>query len=120
MSEIQTDHARGCQGREYTCTSGYDDQREWQPIETAPKNTKVLAAYQNDMGNWRVITACYHTYLPWSDEYGDHEEEFAPEGWYEENDSSDVIYQTSRVPTHWMPLPSPPKPLSTPSIQVAE
>lgn len=26
MSNI-TDHARGCQGREYTCTCGYDDQQ---------------------------------------------------------------------------------------------
>lgn len=81
---------------------------EWQPIETAPKNTKVLAAYQNELGNWRIVTACYHTQLEWSDEYGDHEEEFAPEAWYEENDSSEVIYPTSRVPTHWMPLPAGP------------
>jgi len=80
----------------------------WRPVNTAPKNTKVLAAYQNELGNWRIVTACYHTQLDWSDEYGDHEEEFAPEAWYEENDSSDVIYQTSRTPTHWMPLPSSP------------
>jgi hypothetical protein len=24
-----TDHARGCQGREYTCTCGYDEQRDF-------------------------------------------------------------------------------------------
>lgn len=82
--------------------------RGWQSIETAPKNTKVLAAYQNELGNWRIVTACYHTQLDWSDEYGDHEEEYAPEAWYEENDSSDVIYMVSRIPTHWMPLPPPP------------
>lgn len=23
-----SDHARGCQGREYTCTCGYDDERD--------------------------------------------------------------------------------------------
>lgn len=84
------------------------DKITWQPIETAPKNVKVLAAYQNELGNWRIVTACYHTQLDWSDEYGDHEEDFAPEAWYEENDSSEVIYPTSRVPTHWMPLPSNP------------
>lgn len=84
---------------------------QWQPIETAPKNTKVLAAYQNELGNWRIVTACYHTQLEWSDEYGDHEEEYAPEGWYEENDSSEVIYPTSRTPSHWMPLPPPPRAL---------
>lgn len=80
----------------------------WQDISTAPKNTKVLAAYQNELGNWRILTACYHTRLDWSDEYGDHEEEFAPEDWYEESDSSEVIYSTSRKPTHWMPLPEAP------------
>ncbi|MBO9099482.1 MULTISPECIES: DUF551 domain-containing protein [unclassified Rhizobium] len=80
----------------------------WQDIATAPQNIKVLAAYQNDHGNWRIVTACYHTRLDWSDEYGDHEEEFAPEAWYEENDSSEVIYPTSRTPTHWMPLPTAP------------
>ena len=25
---MMSDHARGCQGREYTCTCGYDDQQE--------------------------------------------------------------------------------------------
>lgn len=30
MSEVvaMTDHERGCEGRNYTCTCGYDDQRE--------------------------------------------------------------------------------------------
>ena len=79
---------------------------EWQEISTAPKNTKLLAAYQNELGNWRIVTACYHTHLDWSDEYGDHEQEFAPEAWYEESDSSEVIYPTSCVPTRWMPLPA--------------
>lgn len=90
----------------------------WQLIETAPKNIKVLAAYQNELGNWRIVTACYHTQLDWSDEYGDHEDEgeFAPEAWYEENDSSEVIYPCSRKPTHWMPLPAPPA-LSSPEAE---
>lgn len=85
---------------------------EWQPIETAPKNTKVLAAYRNAMGKWRIVTACYHTQLPWSDDHWrdeDDEAEYAPEAWYEESDSSETIYQTSGRPTHWQPLPSPPK-----------
>jgi hypothetical protein len=85
-----------------------DRDASWKLIDSAPKNVKVLAAYQNELGNWRIVTACYHTQLEWSDEYGDHEEEYAPEAWYEENDSSEVIYPTSRQPTHWMHLPSAP------------
>lgn len=79
----------------------------WQDISTAPKNTKVLAAYRNELGNWRIVTACYHTQLDWSDEYGDHEQEYAPEDWYEESDSSEVIYPCAKTPTLWMPLPRP-------------
>lgn len=84
----------------------------WQLIKDAPQNQKLLVAYQNELGNWRIVTACYHTQLEWSDEYGDHEQEYAPEGWYEENDSSDVIYPTSQQPTHFRPLPAPPSLLS--------
>lgn len=83
---------------------------EWQPIETAPKNTKVFAAYRNGLGNWRIVTACYHTQLPWSDEQDpDDDSEYAPEAWYEESETSETIYQTDCHPTHWIPLPSPPK-----------
>jgi Lar family restriction alleviation protein len=91
---------------------------EWQPIESAPKNRKVLASYRNIMGNWRVITACYHTELPWSEDQDcDDDGEYAPEGWYEESDSSETIYPTAHLPTHWMPLPSPPGELSSaPSV----
>ena len=83
---------------------------EWQPIETAPKNRKVLAAYQNTLGKWRIVTACYHTELDWSDDHdlSAEESEFAPAAWYEESDSADSIYPTSAPPTHWMPLPAPP------------
>lgn len=86
---------------------------EWQDISTAPKNKKVLAGYVNECGNWRTVTACYHTQLPWSDDQDPEDgSEYAHEGWYEESDSSETIYFTSYPPTHWMPLPSPPKPIT--------
>lgn len=84
---------------------------EWQDIATAPKNKTVLAAYRNALGNWRIVTACYHTQLEWSDDHlrdDDDESEYAPEGWYEESDSSETIYPTDHPPSHWMPLPKPP------------
>lgn len=84
---------------------------QWRDIATAPKNKKVLVAYRNALGKWRIVTACYHTQLPWSDEEaGLHEAEYAPEGWYEESDSSETIYRTSSPPTHWRHLPAPPSP----------
>lgn len=77
----------------------------WRPIETAPKNLKIIAGYFNELGNWRTIIACYHTQLPWSDEYDqESDSEYAPEGWYEECDSSEAIYPASCRPTHWRPL----------------
>ena len=81
----------------------------WQSIETAPKNRKMLVAYRNRLGNWRIVIACYHTRLPWSeDDDWNSESEFAPEAWYEESDSQDSILPTASAPTHWQPLPAPP------------
>jgi hypothetical protein len=82
---------------------------EWKTIESAPKNQKVLVAYRNELNNWRIVTACYHTQLDWSDEYDDIEQEYAPEDWYEENETVEVIYPCAGAPTHWQPLPEPPK-----------
>lgn len=83
---------------------------DWQDISTAPENLKVLVAYKNSLGKWRIVTGCYHTQLPWSDDHDprDDESEYAPEGWYEESDSSETIYRTNEPPTHWMPLPATP------------
>lgn len=88
--------------------------REWQPIETAPQNMNVLVAYKNGNGKWRIVKACYHTQLPWSEEsyldFVGQEGEYAPKGWYEESDSHETIYQIDGVISHWMPLPAAPEP----------
>jgi hypothetical protein len=41
-----TDHERGCQGREYTCTCGYDDRRD-ALIETLVKALEDATAYDD-------------------------------------------------------------------------
>ena len=61
----------------------------WQPIETAPKNgTKFLAYWPPSDDEWVVLYAICHfsfgTIWP---------------SWIDEKD----------MPTHWMPLPEPPK-----------
>jgi hypothetical protein len=75
---------------------------EWQPIETAPKDRRVLVFVPGERSNWTgVFTAWAYTY-----------------GWitgqeYEPGDdeTADGTVSLKLDPTHWMPLPrDPPKP----------
>ncbi len=90
---------------------------QWQPIETAPKQRKVIVHYLNHYGKNRCVMACYYCEksLEMHDDYEDvgvFDEEsgtlFADAGWYEEHDSDNPIFPLGGVPTHWMPLPPPP------------
>lgn len=122
MSEIQTDHARGCQGREYTCTCGYDDQREWQPIETAPRDRTEILMFREDCGVFLARWISPSEFLidgdP-SDHFSNEDSWYEPD-WFGADFVSGYRVTNDGEPTHWQPLPSPPEPLPTPSIQVAE
>ena len=89
----------------------------WQPIETAPKQRKIIVHYLNEAEKHRTVMACYYgeKSLEMHDDYDDvgtWDEEsgtlFADAGWYEEHDSDNPILPLGGVPTHWMPLPEPP------------
>jgi hypothetical protein len=81
---------------------------KWQLIETAPKNSTLIVGYKNDCGKWRTVMGCFYAAgTLQNDPDGDCEEEYAPEGWYEESELTDYL-QTIPSPTHWMPLPEPP------------
>jgi len=82
---------------------------EWQPIETAPKDgTEVIACFSNNYGFQENPT----TYGPWTcafrngkwmASWGDRAVIYS-ESW------AGTEYQEAEIdPTHWMPLPSPPK-----------
>jgi hypothetical protein len=94
---------------------------EWQPIETAPKGQTVLV-YGIVPGfgrkHPRTVRAAYyerHT-LEVAEEYeGEDWAEigndgcwYMPAGWYEESHAEQPEAVTIQ-PTHWMPLPPPPK-----------
>lgn len=90
----------------------------WQPIDTAPKNTPILAFYRNSHGNGRTVRAVNYTarYVEVDDVDG-YGVDYDPEldqgwlvaGWYEDivNECEQAIVLEA-TPTHWMPLPDPP------------
>lgn len=95
---------------------------EWQLIETAPKDcTRVILAYRNAFCKWRRVIAFYAPKLTieqddcgegWC-EYDEVNDRFClPEGWYECIDNWDdysYVHIGENIPSHWMPLPPPPK-----------
>ena len=82
---------------------------EWQPIETAPKDGRtMLVGYLNSHGNWRTMRGRWYSQDTIEEEWED--PDLAGEGWYEtvvESDEYPNCWWTT--PTHWMPLPEPPK-----------
>lgn len=63
------------------------DARQWQPIETAPKDGKPFFAYRSHTP-WPLLAV-------WNSEYA----------WVEDYISAEHLYGL----THWMPLPNPPE-----------
>lgn len=67
----------------------------WKPIETAPKDGRhVLVAVTNDEPGY-VAEAYY--------------EEDADRGWFSANTHWTDYVDGQLFPSHWMPLPEPPK-----------
>lgn len=86
----------------------------WQPIETAPRGQKLIAGYWNACGKWRTVMACYYlpNTLPSTDDWAA-DDEWAPEGWYEEGEAyCEDMRPLEHPPVLWMPLPEPPSPAS--------
>lgn len=82
--------AGGCQQEVYACDEG-EEMSEWQPIETAPKDgTRIVLATSDTAyaGRWA-------------------ESQYIGMWWM----SGDYVAAFSKMnpPTHWMPLPQPPK-----------
>lgn len=68
---------------------------EWKPIETAPKDGTEILGWLKE-GKWAVVSfKVTKSYCHWNREFRD------SENWWKDN--------VTCTPTHWMPLPNPPK-----------
>ena len=72
---------------------------EWQPIETAPRDGKVFIAYYPKQG-WVLKSWGPYVWPCWF-----HKHVFGQGGSWVTGIKDDMFKQ----PTHWMPLPEPPK-----------
>jgi hypothetical protein len=83
----------------------------WQPIETAPKDgRKLVLSYTNSHGKHRTVFGCWVT----DEEAAETDADGVglEAGWYESIDNWPDYTQVAiheGEPTHWMPLPQPPK-----------
>jgi hypothetical protein len=84
---------------------------EWQPIETAPKDgRKLILFYMNRNNKARTVMATWVT----DEEAAETDTDGVglEAGWYESIDNWSDYSQVAIFegePTHWMPLPLPPK-----------
>lgn len=82
--------------------------QEWLPIESAPKDKTILLGYRNSHGHWRTLRGEWFTREE-IDEYWEDPDGVEP-GWFETSVEADDVPNVWRTkPTHWMPLPQPPK-----------
>jgi hypothetical protein len=69
-------------------------ERQWMPIETAPKDTPILASDQFGVMSvvyWRDVSSSHLPRYAWSSHY-----------------DNEYMHHVEAFPTHWMPLPNPP------------
>lgn len=78
----------------------------WRPIDSAPKNQKVIVGYFNRLGKWRTVMASY--YAEGTLDCETNESGYAHEGWYEECETQETLWPTDESPTLWQPLPAAP------------
>ena len=83
-------------------------QTAWLPIESAPRDKTILLGYRNSHGHWRTLRGEWFSREE-IDEMWEEPDGVEP-GWFETSVEADDVPNVWRTnPTHWMPLPQPPK-----------
>ena len=78
---------------------------EWQPIETAPKDqTEVLVWVRGEI---IPLVMAFFSREYYAREYGD--AEYMEDGWRLSYGYPGHLPESTWEPTHWMPLPEPPR-----------
>ena len=70
---------------------------DWKPIETAPKDGTIIIAYSPHDGRVRTM------------QFDSHEYRKRPQPHWRATNNFGIMWDMERQPTHWMPLPEPPK-----------
>jgi hypothetical protein len=80
-------------------------ERQWRPIETAPKDTPILASDQFGVTSvvyWRDVSSSHLPRYAWSSYY-----------------DNEYMHHVEAFPTHWMPLPPNPPTEALQSLTLA-
>ena len=100
-------------------TKDQTEEEKWISVEDRLPETgiPVIIYGINDYGKGRRLRAFYapkfsidaDSYEGDADYSEEKNEYFIPEGWYEQNEYEDTNWYVGFKPTHWQPLPTPPK-----------
>lgn len=80
----------------------------WQPIETAPKDGTEVLGYRADCGVLLIQWSCLQEFLTERELEGMDEITTFAEDWFYADFVAGGRLEGSELPTHWMPLPTPP------------
>ena len=83
---------------------------QWRPIETAPKDGTEVLAWREDSGAFIARYTCMEAFMTSSELVGYDDDTIFQSDWFYADFVQGDRLEGNLMPTHWMPLPEPPKP----------